>query len=535
LNKNIPRALYRAEQVRRLDRLAMAELGIGEFELMRRAGAAAFFHLRQRWPEVRDLLIFAGGGNNGGDGFVIGAIAAAAGLRVRIVCLAPPDALVGAAAKAREMAAAKPLAICSFAEFQASVAGDPNERLDLIVEAMFGTGRNRPAADDGGAAIGWINARAVPVLAVDVPSGLHADSGTPLGDAVRAEATVSFVGMKRGLLTHLGPDHAGEIVFADLDAPAGVYHGGDSPEAETRRIDIHSISHRLPRRRPSAHKGSNGHVLLLGGDHGMGGAIILAAEAALRCGAGLVSVATRSAHRSPLLSRRPEIMVTGTEDGRVDLPGLFDRASNIVIGPGLGRGDWSRNLLRAALAAQTTRRMPLIMDADALRLLAGPEPESEPEKSQTVLPRNDWILTPHPGEAAAMLGVSSGEVQRDRFAALAELQRRFGGYCLLKGAGSLICGPARPARFKLCTEGNPGMGSGGMGDVLSGIIAGLNAQGLSLADSPECAVCVHGEAADLAAREGGERGLAAADLPPFVRRLVNPRPAEPNHAKPGRE
>ncbi len=522
MNKNIPRALYRAEQVRRLDRLAIAALGIGEFELMRRAGAAAFFHLRQRWPGVRDLLIFSGGGNNGGDGFVIGAIAAASGLQVRIVCLAPPEELVGAAAEAREMAAAEPLAMCSFAEFQAGLAGDSNARFDLIVDAIFGTGLNRPAADDSRAAIGWINSRAAPVLAVDVPSGLHADSGTPLGDAVRAEATVSFVGMKRGLLTHLGPDHAGEIVFADLDAPASVYHGGDSPEAETRRIDIHSASHLLPRRRPSAHKGDNGHVLLLGGDHGMGGAIILAAEAALRSGAGLVSVATRSAHRSPLLCRRPEIMVTGTEDRRVDLPGLFDRASNIVIGPGLGRGDWSRNLLRAALAAQTTRRLPLIVDADALRLLAGPEPEH----GKTVPPRDDWILTPHPGEAAAMLGVSSGEVQRDRFAALAELQRRFGGHCLLKGAGSLIRGPARPPRFKLCTEGNPGMGGGGMGDVLSGIIAGLNAQGLSLADSLECAVCVHGEAADLAAREGGERGLAAADLLPFARRLVNPRPAE---------
>ena len=526
LNKNIPRALYRAEQVRKLDGLAITALGLSEFELMRRAGAAAFSHLRQRWPGVRDLLVFSGGGNNGGDGFIIGALAAASGLRVRIVCLTPPEKLVGAAAEAREMAAAKPLAMCSFAEFQASLADDPNGCFDLIVDAIFGTGLNRPAAGDSRAAIEWMNAHAAPVLAVDVPSGLHADSGTPLGDAVRAEATVSFVGMKRGLLTHLGPDHAGEIVFADLDAPADVYHGGDSPEVETRRIDIHSASRLLPRRRPSAHKGSNGHVLLLGGDHGMGGAIMLAAEAALRCGAGLVSVATRSAHRSPLLCRRPEIMVAGTEDGRVDLPGLFDRASNIVIGPGLGRGDWSRNLLRAALAAQTTRRLPLIVDADALRLLAGREPEPELEHGETVLPKDDWILTPHPGEAAAMLGVSTGEIQRDRFAALAALQRQFGGHCLLKGAGSLIRGPARTPRFKLCTEGNPGMGSGGMGDVLSGIIAGLNAQGLSLADSLECAVCVHGEAADLAAREGGERGLAAADLLPFVRRLVNPRPSE---------
>ena len=518
MNKNIPRRLYRAEQVRTLDRLAIAELGAGEFELMRRAGAAAFSRLRQRWPRARSLLVFAGGGNNGGDGLVIAALAAASGMRTEIVCLSPPDQLAGAAASARDMALEQTAALWSCADFMAAGGLDQSERFDVIVDAIFGTGLNRAPAGESLEAIGWINACAAPVLAVDVPSGLHADSGTPLGIAVRADLTVSLVGMKRGLLTHLGPDHTGELVFTDLDAPAKVYDGSESPLAETLRIDIHSAAALLPRRRPSAHKGNNGHVLLLGGDHGMGGAIMLAAEAALRSGAGLVSVATRSAHRAALLARCPEIMMTGTEDERVDLPGLFDRASNIVIGPGLGRGEWAHNLLRAALAAQSTRQLPLIVDADALGLLAS---------EGIAIPRDDWILTPHPGEAGAMLGISAAEVQRDRFAALSELQRRFGGHCLLKGAGSLLCGPALPRRFKLCTEGNPGMGSGGMGDVLSGIIAGLNAQGLTLADSLECAVCVHGEAADLAAREGGERGLAATDLLPFVRRLVNPQQTAP--------
>ena len=522
LNKNIPRALYRAEQVRALDRLALAEIaepGVSGFALMRRAGAAAFSCQRQRWPEARSILVFTGSGNNGGDGFVIAALAAAAGLRVQIVCLSPPDELAGAAATARDMAAARQVETHSFKDFKAGAEAGASRHFDLIVDSIFGTGLNRPPAGDSREAIEWINTSHLPVLAVDVPSGLHADSGTPLGAAVRAELTVVFIGMKRGLLTHQGPDCTGDVVFADLDAPARVYRGKHSPAAETRAIDIHSTAGLLPRRRPSAHKGSNGHVVLLGGDHGMGGAIMLAAEAALRSGAGLVSVATRSAHRSALLARRPEIMVTGTEDERVDLPGLFDRASNIVIGPGLGRGDWSRNLLRAALAAQSSRELPLVVDADALRLLA----EGEGPEAHAL--HNHRVLTPHPGEAAAMLGTSVGEVQRDRFAAVAEIQQRFGGHCLLKGAGSLICGPERPQRFKLCTEGNPGMAGAGMGDVLSGIIAGLNAQGLSLGDALHCAVCVHGEAGDLAALDGGERGLIATDLLPFIRRLVNPRQA----------
>ena len=327
--------------------------------------------------------------------------------------------------------------------------------------------------------------------------------------------------MKRGLLTHRGPDCTGELIFEGLDAPAKIQGAGASTTAEVKRIDIHSSTGFLPPREPSSHKGSNGHVLLIGGDHGMGGAIILAAEAALRSGAGLVSVVTRSGHRPALLARRPEIMVTGTEDGRVDLPALFDRASNIVIGPGLGLGEWSRNLLQAALAGHSTRGLPLVADADALRLLAQ---KAVPEID---FPQEDWVLTPHPGEAAALLGIDVAEVQRDRFAAAGELHRRYGGHCLLKGAGSLICIPGSPPRIKLCSEGNPGMASAGMGDVLSGIIAGLHAQGLSLEDSLCCAACIHGEAADLAAQEAGQRGLIATDLMPFIRRLVNPSRSHP--------
>lgn len=512
MSNNLPQALYRAEQVRELDRLARQALGIDEFELMRRAGAAALSRLRKRWRRAGSLLVLAGAGNNGGDGYVIAALAADLGLRVQLVHLSNPDQLGGAAAQAWRMAVENNVPMCSFPEFKSRQWRD----FELVVDALFGTGLNRAAEGEWLEAIKWINASGLPVLAVDIPSGLDADTGTPMGAAVRARMTVTFIGMKRGLLTRTGPDCTGELIFEDLDAPPRIHGADASTTAEVKRIDINHSAGFLPPREPSSHKGGNGHVLLLGGDHGMGGAIILAAEAALRSGAGLVSVVTRSAHRPAVLARRPEIMVAGTEDGRVDLPALFDRASNIVIGPGLGLGEWSRNLLRAALGGHATRGLPLVADADALRLLAQ---KAAPE---TDFPRRDWVLTPHPGEAAALLGIDLEEVQRDRFAAVDALRRRYDGHCLLKGAGSLICAPGHSPRLKLCTEGNPGMASAGMGDVLSGIIAGLHAQGLSLEDSLSCAVCVHGEAADLAAAEAGERGLIATDLMPFIRQLVNP-------------
>ena len=251
---NLPRALYRAEQVRTLDRLVMEELGIEEFELMHRAGAAAFSRLQERWRRARRLLVFAGAGNNGGDGYVVAALAKALGLDVQIVHLSEPEKLTGSAALAWRMADDRDTPMCSFIEFKSRQWQD----FDLVVDALFGTGLNRAAAGEYLAAIEWINASSLPVFAVDIPSGLHADTGAPLGAAVRADLTVTFIGMKQGLLTHLGPDCTGELVFDDLDAPAKIYASGESTAAAARRIDIHYAAGFLPRRRLSSHKGSNG-------------------------------------------------------------------------------------------------------------------------------------------------------------------------------------------------------------------------------------------------------------------------------------
>ena len=262
---------------------------------------------------------------------------------------------------------------------------------------------------------------------------------------------------------------------------------------------------------------------MIGGDFGFGGAALMAAEAALRTGAGLVSLITRSSHRPAILARRPEIMVLGTEDEGARIEDLIAKADAIAIGPGLGREDWSRQLLQLALGAQIAADTPLVMDADALNLLAERSQSGSSSMIRAALKRDNWILTPHPGEAAMLLDCTVAEVQDDRFAAVVELNHKWGGCCLLKGSGSLICtvdqhGP----QISLATEGNAGMASGGMGDVLSGIIVGLVAQGLSLPQSLCCGVCVHGEAADLAMEAGGQRGMVATDLFQFIRELVNP-------------
>jgi NAD(P)H-hydrate epimerase len=264
----------------------------------------------------------------------------------------------------------------------------------------------------------------------------------------------------------------------------------------------------LPPRPRDSHKGANGHVLCIGGDHGSGGAIVLCAQAALRTGAGLASVATRAAHVPALLARQPEAMAHAVESGDALAP-LFARASIIAIGPGLGQGAWGRAMLAAALAASK----PLVLDADALNLLAA---------APRALPAGT-ILTPHPGEAARLLDSDIASVQGDRNAAALALVQRYGAVVVLKGAGTIVAAPGRIPH--VVAAGNPGMATGGMGDLLTGVIAALRAQGLDAFDAASCGALLHAHAGDLAAREDGMRGLLPSDLLPWLHRCANPRGA----------
>ncbi|MGD8310621.1 MAG: NAD(P)H-hydrate dehydratase, partial [Chromatiales bacterium] len=379
-------------------------------------------------------------------------------------------------------------------------AGLPR-RTDVLVDALFGTGLEREVTGEWAEAVEAANRHPAPILAIDIPSGLHADTGRILGTAVRSHTTVSFIGLKQGMFTCEGSECCGRIHFDGLEIPARVY---GSQVISARRLDWSKQSQLVPPRRRNAHKGHFGHVLVVGGARGLSGAARMAGEAAARAGAGLVSLATRPEHAALLSVARPELMCHGVEAAS-DLGPLLERATVVAVGPGLGRSRWAGCLLGRVLESS----LPMVVDADALNLLAD-EPAVRP----------DWILTPHPGEAARLLGSSAARIQADRFSAARELQARFGGVTVLKGAGTLVeTGGTRPPG--VCTEGNPGMASGGMGDLLTGIIAGLLAQGLELEDAAEAGVCLHGAAADRAAL-AGERGLLATDLLPEIRRLVNP-------------
>lgn len=487
LPQQLPQQLYSAAQTRELDRRAIAT-GLSAYTLMLRAGQAAFHLLRERWPAAARIVVLTGPGNNGGDGYVLAKLAWDQHLDVKVLTVGNHDPLTEEAAEAARDATKARVP-------EKSWSGTLPEA-DVYVDALFGTGLNKPLLGDFAAAIAALNRSGKPVLALDLPSGLQADTGAELGEAVRAAATISFIGLKPGLLTGRGPALTGELRFDGLGAPASVY---ESPAALAKLLAASDLQ-QLGRRARDAHKGLHGHVLVVGGDHGMAGAVALTAETALRAGAGLVTVATRPEHCMMLTARSPELMCHGINKA-ADLLPLLAKASVVVMGPGLGQGEWGAALFGAVLDS----KKPLVLDADALNLLAT-MPEARP----------DWVLTPHPGEAARLLGSTVAAVQADRFAAVRELKKRYGGSIVLKGVGSLVLDDAG---LSLCPFGNPGMAVAGMGDVLAGVAAALLAQGQSQAAA--LAVLAHALAGDDAAAEGGERGLRASELLPFIRRRVN--------------
>ncbi len=497
---DIPAAVYSRAQVRMLDHLAMTAHDIPGLALMQRAGAAAFAVITARYPACRSLLILCGGGNNAGDGYIVARLGREAGLDVQLIALSPPRSLTGDALKAAEL-------YCQSAEVSMALDRQQLAAAELIVDALLGTGLTRPVTGAYFDAITLINQAAVPVVSLDLPSGLDADSGAVLGTAVAASQTITFVGIKQGLLTASGPDCVGELLFADLQLPDALYQ---QVAASRYRLQEGIRRQYLAPRERTAHKGRHGHVLVIGGDYGYLGAVCLAATAAARTGAGLITVATRKPHARTLAIHRPELMTVAAEEV-AEVQAVAERADVILIGPGLGRSAWAVQLLTLALQAT----VPLVLDADALNLLA--EEASEATRL-TGTSSGDRVLTPHPGEAARLLQTDTMTIQQDRFQAIAELQQKYRATIVLKGAGSLVKGDDET--IYICTAGNPGMGSGGMGDVLSGMIAALLAQGQSGGEAACLAVYVHAAAGDAAAR-AGERGLLASDLLPHIRRLVN--------------
>jgi NAD(P)H-hydrate epimerase len=497
--------LYTAGQVQRLDKCAIEDHGIPGIDLMELAGCSVFEQAMLQFPETRHWLVFCGGGNNGGDGYIVARLAREAGLDVVVCALKSMDSLTGDAATAasRWREAGGETRAWPVQDF---------EHYDLLVDALLGTGLDRAPAGQYGDAIELMNQSAAGVVAVDIPSGLNADTGQVMGMAAEADLTVTltvtFIGRKRGLYTADGPDFAGNIIFSDLQTPESVR--GSIPDSGIL-IHENKIRENLPPRRRNTHKGSFGWVLGVGSNRGMSGALRLCGEAALRSGAGKVTLATHPAHADLLNLACPELMVRGVERAE-QLKNLLQQVDVVVTGTGLGQDSWSEEMFRACMKT----RARVVLDADGLNILAG----LFAEMADGDIPLGNWILTPHPAEAGRLLGIQASEVQQDRVARAQQLAQRYNAIVVLKGCGTVIAGP--DGRYAICPLGNPGMASAGSGDVLAGVIAALLAQGLSLWEAAATGVVAHARAGDIAAGLLGERGMLASDITQQLPTVLNP-------------
>ena len=454
--------------------------------LMERAGLGAAEHARAIMDsDMRRVLVVAGPGNNGGDAFEVAFHLKHWFYRVTVV-------FAGERSRLSEDARA---ALAKWEQAGGSIESSipATGRWDMVIDGLFGIGLQRPLEGRHADLVDAINSLRVPVLALDVPSGINADTGAVMGRAARAAYTITFIGLKPGLLTLDGPDHCGEIHVDALGlntesllAPLGRLLGaGVLPQA-------------LGQRPRNFHKGLAGSVAILGGATGMVGAAILAGRAALKCGAGRVHLALLAEHPPGVDYAQPELMLR-TPDGVLHDTGM----TVIAAGPGMGNGESARRALRRALNSPTA----LILDADALNLVAEDTVLAESTASRAAA----TLLTPHPAEAARLLGLSTRNVQADRVAAALAIAKRYRSLTALKGNGTLIAAP--DGRWWINPTGNPGMASAGMGDALTGLVAGLIAQGAVPLDALLAGVWLHGAAGDALARvHDGPLGVTASEL-----------------------
>ena len=476
--------LFTAEQSRQIDHLLIEQGVASGYELMSRAAQSCFRVLREHWPQAESVVIVTGSGNNGGDGYALGKLLLDAQISVVVYetssDLSSTDALRARQSYVQAKGNLKP--VSEFSDLGAEV----------VVDALLGTGLKRDLSEPMTTLIGQINQSETPVLSVDIPSGLNADSGVAQPCAVQAVLTVTLIVRKQGMFTAQAMDYCGNLTYDDLDLDSK-HLSSFTPSAYWMEPNFGALP--AATRRRDSHKGDYGSVLVIGGDLGMAGAVSLAGIAALRCGVGKVRIATRPEHVGIAASTYPELMVHAVSAAD-ELENLLPGTDAVIVGPGLGQSEWSHALLAKVLQWD----LPKVVDADALTLL-----------SQDPVYDSQWVLTPHPGEARALSG--RNDVQRQRYATAADIVEKYGGVCVLKGAGTLVCSEKET---RVCTGGNPGMATAGMGDVLSGVIAALITQSMPLLDAASVAVCLHARAGDRAANDGLV-GMIASDLMPYLR------------------
>jgi len=484
--------LYSAQTSQSIDHDAIKHANIPGILLMKRAGLFAFKTLETHWPNAKHIHVVCGTGNNGGDGFVIAQYAVLSGYQVSVSIHGNQrkiqnDALT--ALQELEQLDIKPTPFTQACLDQA----------DVVVDALFGTGLNQDITGQFEEIIKQINQAEKPVLAIDIPSGLSADTGAILGVAIQAQHTCTFITQKLGLYTAHGQETAGKVHFSPLFIPNELY------DNHTEIAQNHALKYwlnTLPTRLASHHKGVSGTVCLVGGNKTMMGAIQLAGLASLKTGAGLVKVITHEQHGIAITQAIPEVMCYSTGD----LSTQAGLANVIGIGPGLGLDSWASSLFNQVMDLP----LPKVIDADALKLLA--------KRQQNQHTNGNWVLTPHPGEAAQLLGCDTQTIQKDRIQAIKQLHKKYGGVIVLKGNGTLIYDGDK---IEICLAGNPGMAVGGMGDVLTGTIATFIAQGLSLWDAACLGVALHAHAGDVLANQSGQPGILPSEVASVMSQLLS--------------
>lgn len=487
----LPHNMYTSNQIQEAEYQFVSSGKSSYIDLVESAGTAAFLKVQSIFPAPCHILVIAGYGNNGADAFSCARRLLEANYSVALVAIEPESNL----SKTRpELDEVRQQFIDAGGEVL-PFGGALPAGAKVIVDGLLGTGITGELRDGIKQLVQLVNDSPAWVLSLDVPSGLNPDTGSGL-TTIKADMTLTFGGLKRGLLTGHARHCCGELALAELGLSEFL------PKTDISRVSLSYISDRLAPRDRDTHKGLSGKVTVIGGDVGMAGAVRLAGEACLRAGAGLVTVISRPEHQHTVNANRPELMFWGCELVDMEVYLRLGWAHTLVIGPGLGKQTWGYNLLKAVGLSDK----PCVIDADALNLLSEEHTRCDGR-----------VLTPHSGEAARLLGVSIAEVERDRFAAVRDIQQKYGGVVVLKGPGTLIYDGEH---YYVAPVGNPGLASGGCGDVLSGIIGALMSQGFSILDSAVMGVVAHGEAADRAA-VAGERGMLASDLMPHIRSMVN--------------
>jgi len=490
---------YKVNQLQRYEADAAQVIGINLWQLMQRAGTAVFQQILAKYPTARELVIICGKGNNGGDGYIIAKLAHQAGLAVTVLVNGMRESIVDNAQQALNQLDDCPVNITFYRDVESIQQAVKNFQGDLLIDCLFGIGFNGSLSSSYLQLISEINNVPCPRVSVDVPSGLNADLGTVSTVAVKATLTVTLIAYKQGLLSGQAANYVGNLQLE----PLGINQALAQVTKAVCFVQNKKNLPVIPPRLPCSHKGHVGLLLAVGGSHAYTGAICLAAEAALRSGASLVSVCCHEMSRTTLLTRRPELMIAANSVQALSCSPVIEKAKSIILGPGLGQDTWSLALFDFVIQLP----QPKVIDADALRLLA-----EKPSKN------SQWILTPHPGEAAALLACSIAEIEADRFSAVKKIAQQYGGICVLKGAGTLI---SDGNITWINSTGNPGMASGGMGDVLSGIIGALILQTGDILSAARLGVYIHGLAADIIAQKHGQIGLLASDLAPEIQRLIN--------------